>query len=194
MNAHSARLLVIAPLRIERAALRRGLPDVPVLRCGMGAARARATALVAAGISADVVAVAGFCGAVGDDLRAGDVVVASEVRGPEGITRCASGPVVAALATLGTGRVQVGPVACVDHLVYGRQRAVLAGEGVLAVDMESAWLAPAAAGRPFAVVRVVLDTPAREIYRPAATLVGGLTAWRALRRAAPALAMWARAE
>ena len=194
MNAHSARLLVIAPLRIERAALRRGLPDVPVLRCGMGAARARATALVAAGISADVVAVAGFCGAVGDDLRAGDVVVASEVRGPEGITRCASGPVVAALATLGTERVQVGPVACVDHLVYGRQRAVLAGEGVLAVDMESAWLAPAAAGRPFAVVRVVLDTPAREIYRPAATLVGGLRAWRALRRAAPALAMWARAE
>ena len=194
MNAHSARLLVIAPLRIERAALRRGLPDVPVLRCGMGAARARATALVAAGISADVVAVAGFCGAVGDDLRAGDVVVASEVRGPEGITRCASGPVVAALATLGTERVQVGPVACVDHLVYGRQRAVLAGEGVLAVDMESAWLAPAAAGRPFAVVRVVLDTPAREIYRPVATLVGGLRAWRALRRAAPALAIWARAE
>ena len=194
MNAHSARLLVIAPLRIERAALRRGLPDVPVLRCGMGAARARATALVAAGISADVVAVAGFCGAVGDDLRAGDVVVASEVRGPEGITRCASGPVVAALATLGTERVQVGPVACVDHLVYGRQRAVLAGEGVLAVDKESAWMAPAAAGRPIAVVRVVLDTPAREIYRPAATLVGGLRAWRALRRAAPALAMWARAE
>jgi len=194
VNAHSARLLVIAPLRIERAALRRGLPDVPVLRCGMGAARARATALVAAGMPADVVAVAGFCGAVGDDLRAGDVVVASEVRGPEGITRCASGPVVAALATLGTERVQVGPVACVDHLVYGRQRAVLAGEGVLAVDMESAWLAPAAAGRPFAVVRVVLDTPAREIYRPVATLVGGLRAWRALRRAAPALAIWARAE
>jgi 4-hydroxy-3-methylbut-2-enyl diphosphate reductase len=194
VNAQSARLLVIASLRIERAALRRGLPDVPVLRCGMGAARARATALVAAGISADVVAVAGFCGAVGDDLRAGDVVVASEVRGPEGITRCASGPVVAALATLGTERVQVGPVACVDHLVYGRQRAVLAGEGVLAVDMESAWLAPAAAGRPFAVVRVVLDTPAREIYRPVATLVGGLRAWRALRRAAPALAIWARAE
>lgn len=194
MNAQSARLLVIASLRIERAALRRGLPDVPVLRCGMGAARARATALVAAGMPADVVAVAGFCGAVGDDLRAGDVVVASEVRGSEGITRCASGPVVAALAMLGIGRVQVGPVACVDHLVHGRQRAVLAGEGVLAVDMESAWLAPAAAGRPFAVVRVVLDTPAREIYRPAATLVGGLTAWRALRRAAPALAVWARAE
>jgi 4-hydroxy-3-methylbut-2-enyl diphosphate reductase len=84
-------------------------------------------------------------------------------------------------------------VASVDHLVRGAQRGVLAGEGALAVDMESAWLAPAAMGRPFAVLRVVLDTPAREIYRPWATLVGGLAACRALRRAVPALAMWARA-
>jgi 4-hydroxy-3-methylbut-2-enyl diphosphate reductase len=60
--------------------------------------------------------------------------------------------------------------------------------------MESVWLAPAAAGRPFAVLRVVLDTPERELSRPLATLTGGLAAWRALRRAAPALALWARAQ
>jgi 4-hydroxy-3-methylbut-2-enyl diphosphate reductase len=60
--------------------------------------------------------------------------------------------------------------------------------------MESAWLAPAAAGRPFAVLRVVLDTPSREVFRPFATLAGGVAAWRALRRAAPALALWAGAE
>jgi 4-hydroxy-3-methylbut-2-enyl diphosphate reductase len=59
--------------------------------------------------------------------------------------------------------------------------------------MESAWLAPAAAGRPFAVLRVVLDTPARELHRPFATAAGGLAAWRSLRRAAPALALWAAA-
>jgi len=193
VNAHSARLLVIAPLRIERAAVRRGLPEALVLRSGVGAARARATAQLAARIPAAAVAVAGFCGAVGEGLRAGDVVVASEVRGPEGVTGCASGPVAAALAALGIERVCVGPVASVDHLVRGAQRGVLADEGVLAVDMESAWLAPAAAGRPFAVLRVVLDTPAREIYRPLATLAGGLAAWRALRRAVPALALWARA-
>ncbi len=70
---------------------------------------------------------------------------------------------------------------------------MLAGEGALAVDMESAWLARAAGERPFAVLRVVLDAPAREIHRPLATLAGGLAAWRALRRAAPALALWARA-
>jgi len=193
VNAHNARLLVIAPLRIERAAVRRGLPEALVLRSGMGAARARSTALVAARIPADAVAVAGFCGAVAGGLYAGDVVVASEVRGPAGVTGCASGPLVAALAALGIERVRVGPVASVDHLVRGAERGLLAGEGALAVDMESAWLAPAAAGRPFAVLRVVLDTPAREIYRPLATLAGGLAAWQALRRAVPALALWARA-
>ena len=194
MNAHDARLLVIAPLRIECVAVRRGLPGALVLHSGMGAARARSTALAAARIPAAAVAVAGFCGAVVGGLRAGDVVVASEVRGPAGVTACESGPLVAALAALGIVRVQVGPVVSADHLVRGAERAMLAGEGALAVDMESAWLAPAAAGRPFAVLRVVLDTPAREIYRPLVTLAGGLAAWRALRRAAPALALWARAS
>ena len=82
-------------------------------------------------------------------------------------------------------------MASADHVVRGAERAALAGEGALAADMESAWLAPAAAGRPFAVLRVVLDTPEREFHRPLATLAGGVTAWRALRRAAPALALWA---
>ena len=192
VTAHTARLLVITPLRIERAAVRRGLPEALVLRSGMGAARARAAALAATRIPADAVAVAGFCGAVAGGLRAGDVVVASEVRGSAGVTACESGSVVEALATLGIERVRVGPVASVDHLVRGAERAVLAGEGALAVDMESAWLAPAAAGRPFAVLRVVLDTPAREIHRPLTALADGIAAWRALRRAAPALALWAR--
>jgi 4-hydroxy-3-methylbut-2-en-1-yl diphosphate reductase len=179
-------------MRIECVAVRRGLPGALVLRSGMGPARARSAALLAARIPADAVAVAGFCGALVEGLRAGDVVVASEVRGPEGVTACESGPVVAALAALGETSVHVGPVASADHLVRGAERAVLAREGALVVDMESAWLAPAAAGKPFAVLRVVLDTPARELCRPLATLAGGLAAWRALRRAAPALALWAR--
>jgi 4-hydroxy-3-methylbut-2-enyl diphosphate reductase len=194
VNAEGARLLVIAPLRIECAAVRRGLPGAQVLRSGSGAARARSTALRAARIPAGAVAVAGFCGAVVGGLRAGDVVVASEVRGPAGVTACESAPLVAALAALGIARVHAGPVVSADHIVRGAERQVLAGEGALAVDMESAWLAPAAAGRPFAVLRVVLDTPTREIYRPLATLAGAVAAWRALRRAAPALALWARAS
>ena len=168
--AHGAcgtRLLVVAPMRIERLAVRPGLPEALVLRSGVGAARARAAALAGALIPAGAVAVAGFCGAVAAGLRPGDVVVASELRGAAGVTALASGPLVAALTALGIERVRVGPVASADHVVRGAERGVLGGEGVLAADMESAWLAPAAAGRPFAVLRVVLDTPERE-YPPAA--------------------------
>ena len=190
-GAHEPRLLVIAPLRIERAAVRRRLPEALVLRSGMGAARARTAALLAARVTADAVAVAGFCGAVARGLRAGDVVVASEVRGPDGVTACESAPLVAALSGLGIARVHVGPVASVDRPVRGPERAALAGEGALAVDMESAWLAAAAVGRPFAVLRIVLDTPTRELRRPLATLGGGVAAWWALRGAAPARALWA---
>ena len=192
MKARRPRLLVLTPLRLERSAVRRGLPSALVLRCGMGAARARAAALAAARIPADALAVAGFCGAVAGGLRPGDVVVATEVRGPAGVTVCDGEALVAALGALGIERVYRGPVASSDHVVRGPERTALAGTGALAVDMESAWLAPAAAGRPFAVLRVVLDTPAREIHRPLTTLCGGIVAWRALRRAAPALALWSQ--
>jgi 4-hydroxy-3-methylbut-2-enyl diphosphate reductase len=51
--------------------------------------------------------------------------------------------------------------------------------------MESVWLAPGAAGRPFAVVRVVLDSPSHELLRPQAA-ADAVRAARALRRAAVA--------
>jgi 4-hydroxy-3-methylbut-2-enyl diphosphate reductase len=192
VTANDARLLVITPLRVEHAAVRRRLPEACLLRSGMGAAKASAAARRAACVAADAVAIAGFCGAVGVGLRPGDVVVASEVRGPDGAVGCESESLVAVLSALGIERVHVGPLASVDHVVHGAERAALAGEGAVAVDMESAWLAPAAAGRPFAVLRVVIDTPERELYRPWATLSGAVTAWRSLRMAAPALTVWAR--
>ena len=191
MSAGGRRLLVVTPLRIEQAAVRRALPGALLLRCGMGAARARAAVPVIARLQAGAVAVAGLCGALDGGLRAGDVVVGSEVRGPGGVVACSSAPLVAALAVVGVRRVHVGPILSVDHLVHGAERAALAGDGALAVDMESAWLAPAAAGGPFAVLRVVLDTPDRGFSRPLATTSDGIAAWRALRRAAPALALWA---
>jgi 4-hydroxy-3-methylbut-2-en-1-yl diphosphate reductase len=192
-TAGEGRLLAVAALRMERAAVRRSLPGALVLRCGMGAAQARAAVPLVARAPGDAVAVVGFCGAARQGLRAGDVVVASEVRGPEGVIACSSGPLVAALAALGIERVHVGPIASADHVVRGAERDLLARQGVLAVDMESAWLASGAAGRPFAVLRVVVDTPERELTRPLATLTGTLDAWRALRRAAPALSAWAQA-
>jgi 4-hydroxy-3-methylbut-2-en-1-yl diphosphate reductase len=169
------------------------LPGTLVVRSGVGPARSVAAAARAVRLRPDAVAVAGFCGATAHGLRPGDVVVASEVRGPAGVTACASGPLVEALAACGSFRVHVGPVACSARPVVGAARAAFAAQGVIAADMESAWLAAAAAGRPFAVLRVVLDSPERELYRPLASLSGAVTAWRALRRAAPALAVWARA-
>ena len=85
---------------------------------------------------------------------------------------------------------RVGPILSVDHLVRGVERAQLWQGGALAVDMESAWLAAGAAGRPFAVLRVVLDGPAHELLHPA-TVTRALRALRRLREAAPALERWA---
>jgi 4-hydroxy-3-methylbut-2-en-1-yl diphosphate reductase len=186
------RLLVLTPMYVERAAVRSALPDVTVLRTGIGAARSRAAALRAAQAPATAVAVAGFCGAVAEGLRPGDLVVATELRGAScGVISCDPAPLMAALATEGFERVYAGPVTSVDHVVRGPERAALAREGALAADMESAWLAPGAAGRPFAVLRVVLDAPGSGLTRGARQLGGALAAWRALRRAAPALAVWA---
>ena len=188
------RLLVLVPMAVEIAALRRTVPGATVLHTGVGPARAAAAAVKASRLAGAAVAVGGFCGALTDDLRPGDIVVASEVRGPHGQgVRCSSGPLVAALRARGLQRVFVGPVVSVDHVAHGAERAILAAGGALVVDMESAWLAPAAAGRPFAVLRVVVDTPAREVTRPLATLIAGIKAWRALRRAGPALGAWAAA-
>ncbi len=129
-----------------------------------------------------------------EDLRPGDVVVATEVRGPDGLVRqCSSGPLVAALRRRGIGRVHTGPITSSDHIVKGDDRVALAESGAIAVDMESAWLAAAAGDRPFAVLRVVVDTRDRELRRPAATTAGGLTAYRSLRAAAPAIGDWASA-
>jgi len=66
--------------------------------------------------------------------------------------------------------------------------------GAIAVDMESVWLAPAARGRPFAVLRVVLDSPTHELLRPGAA-VSMVRAARVLRRAAAAAVNgWGTAE
>jgi 4-hydroxy-3-methylbut-2-enyl diphosphate reductase len=186
-------LVLLTPLAVEALAAR-GLPGATVLRTGMGPGRAREAARRARGAQGRAVAVAGFCGALVPDLRPGDLVVATELRTPDGgRVPCSSGPLVAALRRLGVGRVRPGPVVSVDHVVSDGERAALAAEGFVAVDMESGWLAEAAAGRPFAVLRAVVDAPGRDLRRPVATLRGAAAAYRSLRRSLPALRSWARA-
>ena len=62
----------------------------------------------------------------------------------------------------------------------------------LAVDTESAWLAPEDGATPFAVVRAVVDTPDHPLLRPG-TVTRGIAALAALRRAAPVIAAWCAA-
>ena len=191
----STGLLVLAPLGIEASALRRALPDVEIVRTGMGPRRAAETARALAVRAARprAVAVAGFAGALAAGLRPGDVVVATEVLTPDGRSiPCSSGPLAAALRALGL-EPHLGPIASSVRLVRADERRALAAAGAIAVDMESAWLAEAYPDRALAVVRTIVDTPDRPLRRPLATVSGGIRAYRSLRRAAPALARWSQA-
>jgi 4-hydroxy-3-methylbut-2-enyl diphosphate reductase len=181
-------LLVLTPLRIEAMAAR---GSSQVIRTGMGAARSRVAAAQVAEMPARAVAVLGFCGALTDDVEPGDVVVADELRGNGPPLKCEPlQQLLQSLETVGV-RTRVGPLVSVPKLSLGSERARLAEDGSIAVDMETAWLAPAAAGRPFAALRAVVDTPSKELVR-FSTLYGGIKAYRALGRAARALDSWTR--
>ncbi|MZE76933.1 1-hydroxy-2-methyl-2-butenyl 4-diphosphate reductase, partial [Streptomyces sp. SID5475] len=80
------------------------------------------------------------------------------------------------------------------HLVRGAERARLHATGAIAADMESAAVlrtALAAGPRPVAAVRVVVDTPERELAR-GGTVLGGISAFRVLRTVLPAFYEWHR--
>ncbi|HEX4701073.1 MAG TPA: 4-hydroxy-3-methylbut-2-enyl diphosphate reductase [Pseudonocardiaceae bacterium] len=185
-------LVVAAPLRLEAMAVRRGLPPDVVVRTGMGLKNSRraVSGLRARGPAA--LAVTGVCGALTNDLAAGDVVVATEVRSPDGVLACPSAPLLAGALRAAGLTVHTGPIVSVDHVVHGAERADLAASGALAVDMESAVLATAADGKPLAVLRVVVDTPSQPLFTPA-TVGNGRTALAVLARLGPVLLAWAAA-
>ena len=190
-------VLLLVPLLAERAAIAGCTSDATVVRVGMGRRRALSAAGRARRLPAAAVAVAGLCGSLDDEARPGDVVVATSLGVAGGarddaVARSA-GPLVEALGARGLARVHTGHVVSTRHLVVGRERARLAARGAIAVDMESAWLSIAGAGRPFAVLRVVADTPSTRLTHPLAALRGLMEARRSLRRAVPALVDWARA-
>jgi 4-hydroxy-3-methylbut-2-enyl diphosphate reductase len=187
-------LLVLAPLRIEAMAVSPGLGAGSALqRTGMGPKRSRSAAVRAARTRADAVAVAGFCGALDPALQPGDLVVATEVRGPSGTVACATAPLLAGALRRRGLTVHEGPIVSTTRLVRGDDRGRLHATGAIACDMESAWLADAAPDRPFAVVRAVVDTPSRELHDPRALAGGAARAFKALRTAAEVLDAWGRA-
>jgi 4-hydroxy-3-methylbut-2-en-1-yl diphosphate reductase len=185
-------LLVVTALRSEYAALRGSVPDAQMERCGMGPDRVRAWLPRLARLQPGAVVVAGVAGGLSPELRAGDVVVASEVRGEHGRTVLrAAAPLVAQLRGLGM-RVHIGPMVSTDHIVTEEERERLAAKGALAVDMESAAVVHAVRDRgiPIAVVRVIVDT-AHARLRSAATVPAGIRALHTLRGIGPSLRTWA---
>jgi len=185
-------LLVVTALRTEYAALAGQVPGALVERCGMGMKRVQAWVPRIAALAPDAVVVAGVGGGVSPELRAGDVVVASEVRDDIGRTVLrAAAPLVAALRQQGL-RVHIGPMVSTDHIVTGPERERLARTGALAVDMESSAVVRALPTRdlPVAVVRVIVDTAYTPLGR-LRTVGAGAKALRVLRRIGPSLRVWA---
>jgi 4-hydroxy-3-methylbut-2-enyl diphosphate reductase len=183
-------LTVLAPLSVEAHAVRAGAAWADVQRIGVGPRRAARGARVVEG---GAVLIAGFCGALDPELEPGDVVLASELRGPTGTTSCADPAVLAGVLRRGGLRVRVGPIASSQRLVVRERRRALQQTGALAVDMESAWLAAATHARPLVTLRVVLDTHRQELHRPLRTVAGAAIAYRALRRASALVENWALA-
>jgi 4-hydroxy-3-methylbut-2-en-1-yl diphosphate reductase len=184
---------VVAPLSLEARAVRAGAPSARVHQIGMGPRRAARSAHLASNGVGGAVLIAGFCGALDPGLEPGDVVLASELRGPTGTTPCDDPSILAGALRRSGLRVHIGPIASSQRLVLRERRRALARSGALAVDMESAWIAPAAQDRPLVAMRVVVDTHRHELHRPLRTVAAAATAYRALRRACELAEGWAKA-
>jgi nucleoside phosphorylase len=188
-------LLVAAPLRIEAALISSAARGAAVRKTGMGPDRAKSAAGALAGDAGSAMLVLGFCGGLDATSVPGEVIVAEEVYAAsdeghaEERVRCElTHQLVARLTGLGM-KVRTGHVVCVSRLALGERRVQLHAGGAIAVDMESVWLAAGRRGRPFGVVRVVLDSPEHELMRVGA-IAGALRAALSLRRVAAALHEW----
>ena len=183
-------LTVLTPMGIEARAVRGGAPWARVEKFGIGPRRAEEAASLVEDHDGTVV-IAGFAGALEERLKPGDIVLASELRGPDGaLVACGDPAILAGVLRRAGLRVHVGPIYSSPRIVHGARRRELAATGALAVDMESAWLAEAH-GRPVVTLRAISDSQDQEIYRPIRVAAGVRAAYRSLRQAAALLGEWA---
>jgi 4-hydroxy-3-methylbut-2-enyl diphosphate reductase len=189
------RVLVFAPLRLEAACLSPTLRRrARVIRTGMGQTRARIAAARGLAVEdARGVAVVGVCAAARPGLEPGGVLLASELRRPDGTATMVPGSRMLAAALRRRGLdVKIGPLASAERIAGPSERRYLAETGAFGVDMESVWVADAADGRPLVVLRAVVEPTGRDLLH-VRTPFDGLRALRALRRATPVLERWADA-
>ena len=160
-----------------------------VVRTGMGHARATvvATELAQRLAPGAPVVLAGISGGLDPDLRPGEIVVATTVRGPDGAQRSLgeadAASVAGMLRAAGRAGVHIGPIVSSTTIVHGQRRAELAASGALAVDMESAWVADALSAQRLVIIRLVADTAGNFVVG----LMKGLVALRGVRAA---IARW----
>jgi 4-hydroxy-3-methylbut-2-enyl diphosphate reductase len=183
-------LLVLAPLRLEANAVRRGLtqPGSRVRHTGLGATRARKAAGKSTPRPFGALVVMGTAAGLADDLSPGDLVVATEVTDGERTVALPGADLLAAELRRAGLPARAGRLVTVPKLVKPGQRAELAAGGYLAADMETAALLGAAGERPVAVIRAVSDAGLGP-----GLVKGGIAALRSLRRAAPVAEKWAAA-
>jgi len=149
-------ITVVAATRLEARAVRRAVAGARVVEAGVGLGRLRGK------VPGDAIVTCGLAGALRPDLPTGSVIVPDRVLRPDGEwLECDAvlvDSLVAAARRLGM-EAERGPLVTVSVIVRGSARDEWARRGCVAVDMETGLLtAPR-----IAAVRVILDTPHREI-------------------------------
>lgn len=159
------KIAFVAALALECASLRRQLPRAPswlVVQSGPGAARAGRAAAQAVGGGVRLLVSWGLAGGLSAAAAPGTVVLPRRVLSQSGETWHADAAWHARLALIaGELALECGDLASVPAALESpaAKRAAAEATGAVAVDMESAAVASAAAsaGVPFVVLRVVVD-------------------------------------
>ena len=169
-------LTIVTATAFETKAARRALPGINVIEGGIALAKMTAARREAQGGSAAFVS-CGLAGGLRPDLPTGAVVIPNDVLRPDGTTLHCDDELVARLirAAEAIGVTPVTePMVTTGAIVAKGERAQWASRGYAAVDMETGLLrAPRVAA-----VRVILDTPQRELSKDwARPAIAALKPW-----------------
>jgi len=149
-------LTVVAATGMEARVVQHAVPRVRVVEGGVNLARVNASGL------GDVVISCGLAGALAPDLPTGSVVIPDHVLRPDGTLLECDDELVSRFdaAARRLGRVPArGALVTTQDLITGSARGAWAQRGYIAVDMETGFIQ----AKRVATVRVVLDTPEREL-------------------------------